>query len=67
MKTDFIYDDQGSVIALRPLTDQARSWCELNLLDDGDTILIEHRFFEAIAEGIAESKLSLRQEKPPPR
>jgi hypothetical protein len=64
--SDFTVQHEGSIILLHPHTDAARSWVDEHIgADNGfqpywPTVVIEPRYFEAIAEGISESGLEVR-------
>lgn len=59
---DFIAAHHGSLITLAPLTDEGKAWCDEHLEDDalwvGRAVAIEPRYFEAIADGIADAGLT---------
>lgn len=62
MSADFHVYDQGSIVLLEPVTDDAKAWCARHLPDDapmwGNAYAVEHRYVEDILDGIAEEGLT---------
>ena len=62
---DFRATNLGSLIALRPISDDAKQWCTDHLPDDAQwfagAVAIEPRYFEPIYEGILEDGLSFAE------
>ena len=62
---DFTYKHQGSVITLTPQTNDARTWCDLNIPPESyfspDTIVIEFRCWPDILDGILSEPLTIRK------
>jgi len=55
---DVIVDNQGTIVLLRPQTDEAMAWIEENIGRGNGyqpywpTVLVEHRFADGIIEGM---------------
>jgi hypothetical protein len=62
-KPDFVFRDEGSIVMLQPVSEAAKGWADDHLPDDrlvwGPHIVIDHRMFPPIAEGIADAGLVL--------
>jgi hypothetical protein len=62
-KPDFVFSDEGSIVMLQPVSDAAKDWADENLPDDrlvwGPHVIVEHRYFADIAEGIEADGLVL--------
>jgi hypothetical protein len=62
---DFIVEDHGSIILLRPITDAAREWVEEYIGEDNGyqglwpTVTIEGRYLARIIDGIREDGLAI--------
>ena len=62
---DFALDNHGSVIFLRPLTDLAREWVDVNIGQENGfqpfwpTVLVEPRYVAYICEGIEADGLAV--------
>lgn len=60
---DFDIADHGSIIILRPLTEDARYWVDDNLSPDtqwfGGGAAIERRYFEPIHAGVLDAGLTI--------
>ncbi|HXZ32197.1 MAG TPA: hypothetical protein VEH30_07945 [Terriglobales bacterium] len=62
MKFDFALRDEGSIILLQPVTQAAQDWAEMYLADAlrfGAAVVIEHRYIDAILDGIREAGLTV--------
>lgn len=65
MNTDFVLEHQGTIAILRPLTDRAKAWVEDNVSQEGyqpcwPMLIIEHRYVEAIIDGLLGDGLTMR-------
>jgi hypothetical protein len=62
---DFLLEDYGSIILLRPVTASAREWVETNIGEDNGyqglwpTVTIEGRYLARIIDGIREDGLAI--------
>jgi hypothetical protein len=60
---DFIFTYHGTIGLLRPLTEAAEEWLDANIADDaqwfGNALAIEHRYIDAIIDGIINDGLSV--------
>jgi hypothetical protein len=62
---DFLLEDHGSLVLLRPLTACAREWVEKNIGRDNGfqpywpTVVIEPRYVQAILDGIVEAEMTV--------
>jgi hypothetical protein len=60
---DFIVEDHGSIILLKPVTAGAREWVEENIGEDNGyqglwtTVTLEGRYLAPILEGISQAGL----------
>jgi len=60
---DFLLEDYGSIILLRPVTASAREWVETNISEDNGyqglwpTVTLESRYLAPILEGISQAGL----------
>lgn len=67
-KPDFRFENHGSIAFIRPLNDGAVAWVEEHIGQDNGyqpqwpTVLVEHRFAEAILEGILADGFLLESE-----
>lgn len=63
-EVDFTVQNEGSIFLLGVHTDAARAWVEENLPKDhqtwGNTVVVEHRYIEAIVNGILTDGLKVR-------
>jgi len=63
---DFLCENHGSIVLLRPLTPSATSWLEEHIGQDNGfqpywpTCVIEHRYIWPILEGIQNDGLGVR-------
>ncbi len=59
-EVDFLLEDYGSIILLRPVTDSAREWVDMHIGEDNGyqplwpTVTIEGRYVHPVLEGIQE-------------
>jgi hypothetical protein len=62
-QADFLVTGGGSVYLLHPLSDAAREWVGGHIPDDaqwlGRAVAVEHRYIEAIVDGIVGDGLSV--------
>lgn len=62
--TDFKVSDEGTVIALYVISDEARCWADINLPPDtwlnDEVCIIDRRYFPDIEAGIVMDGLTLR-------
>lgn len=64
-RSDFSLENHGSVFLLKPLTSVAISWVEEHIGQDNGwqpyfpTIVIEHRYVEAVIDGITADGLGV--------
>jgi hypothetical protein len=62
---DFLLEDYGSIILLRPVTASAREWVKDNIGEDNGyqglwpTVTIEGRYLARIIDGIREDGLAI--------
>ena len=60
---DFTVQNHGTVYLLEPKTPEADEWVEEHLPDDamwmGNSVAIEHRYIDAIVDGIQDDGLSV--------
>lgn len=60
---DFHLSDQGSIVMLKALTDEAHIWVNDNIPDDatylGTFLVIEHRYADDIITGITDDGLTV--------
>jgi hypothetical protein len=62
---DFIVENHGSIILLKPVTASAREWVEENIGEDNGyqdlwpTVTIEGRYLARIIDGIREDELAV--------
>lgn len=53
---DFTVRDEFSIFLLTPVSADAREWVEANLGDEittwGDSVVVEHRYIQAIIDGL---------------
>jgi hypothetical protein len=62
---DFLLEDYGSIILLRPVTASAREWVETNIGEGNGyqglwpTVTIEGRYLARIIDGIREDGLTI--------
>lgn len=63
MNPDITIQDEGTIVLFTPVTDAGTDWCAEHLPDDcprfGSAFAIEHRFAEAIADGMSNDGLAL--------
>lgn len=64
--TDFYYRNEGSIILLIPNTEDSQEWINENLCIDlcqkqGSNIIIDHRSFSIIEEGIEKDGLIIEE------
>jgi hypothetical protein len=65
-EVDFLFENHGSIILLRPVTAGAREWVDTNIGEDNGfqplwpTVTIEARYVHPILEGIREDGLARR-------
>jgi hypothetical protein len=65
LQQDFIVENHGSIILLRPITDAAREWVQEHIGEDNGyqpywpTVLVEPRYLGPIIDGIVEHGLSV--------
>jgi hypothetical protein len=56
LQADFLYQHEGSIGLLFPMTDEARSWVDEHISSDaqwfGKGLVIEWRYLDSIIEGI---------------
>lgn len=67
---DFAVANHGTVWTFRPLTPDARSWWAGNVQAGatlGSSYAVEHRYAEAILDGIAQDGLCAQPDLPPSR
>lgn len=61
---DFVIEDNGSIILLRPITEAAKEWIEEHLPEDrmyfGNAVVVEPRYIADIASGIEADGLTWR-------
>lgn len=61
--TDFIVRNEGTIVLLRPVSAAAKAWAQYHLPSDavgwGDSIVIEHRYFGDILNGITADGLGV--------
>jgi predicted thioesterase len=66
MTTDFGVRCEGTIWVLTPLNDAAREWIKDNLPSDattwGSSIIVEHRYMDAIREGIREDGFTMEMD-----
>jgi hypothetical protein len=62
IETDFIINDQRTVFSVRPVSDHAREWLDEHVDDDalwfGNSLVVEHRFIEALVDGFSNDGLT---------
>lgn len=62
-QTDFEIADHGSIIILRPTSDNAKYWVDYNIPEDAQWgfggVVIERRYFEPIYDGISADGLTI--------
>ena len=67
-QADFIYQHEGTIGLLYPVTADARAWIEEHISSDaqwfGHALVIEWRYVDPIIEGITDNGLEVR---PPSR
>ena len=61
--TDFLVQNEGTIIVLFPETDEAYSWVEEHINPDAQRwgrggVVVEHRYFPDILEGITADGLT---------
>ena len=60
--TDFIIQNEGSILLFRPLTDAAREWIEEHLQEDatwfGEALVVQHRYASDLAMGMLAAGLT---------
>jgi hypothetical protein len=68
LQADFLYQHEGSIGLLYPVTDEARAWVEEHISDDaqwfGSGLVIEWRYVDHLIGGITDDGLEVR---PPSR
>jgi hypothetical protein len=57
MPNDFLVMDHGSIVVIRPPTDEALQWLDDNVADEGwqwldDSLCVDHRYAAPLIEGI---------------
>jgi len=61
---DVLIRNEGTVFLFNPLTSKAKQWMEQNVHPDaqwfGTTLVVEHRFAWALAQGMKDDGLVLR-------
>lgn len=61
--TDFTIRDEGSIFLVLPVTEEAQTWVNENIPDDGMTyggaVVVEHRYIEPIVCGIIADGLTV--------
>lgn len=62
MRTDFLVNDCGSIVVIRPLTKKAHAWVDSNVESEGwqwlcGSLCIDHRFAAPVIEGMREAGL----------
>jgi len=64
--TDFIFANHGSICLLTPVSDDAKAWIDLHVLDGNDEVqmwgggvTIEPRYVWPILEGIADAGMTV--------
>jgi len=62
--SDFRIENHGSIVVVQPLTPEATAWVEENVPTEpwqwlGGGLCVEHRYAEAIVEGIGEDGLNV--------
>ena len=62
-QSDFIYQHEGTIGLLYPVTDAARAWVDEHISDDaqwfGKGLVIEWRYVDPIIEGITRDGLGV--------
>lgn len=65
METDFIFKNHGAIVTLTPLSKKALKWSSENIdtvsWQNPDSIEIEPRLFDDIAEGIKRDGMTLEK------
>ena len=64
--TDFLIDDQGTIVRLTPLSDGARQWLEDNVEAEpwqwlGRSLCIDHRYADDLISGAVADGLEVSQ------
>lgn len=62
--SDFLFSDHGSICLLTPASETAKAWLSANVQDEsanwfGNSLAIEPRYMDAIAEGIMADGLTI--------
>jgi hypothetical protein len=65
MMADITVIDEGTILLLKPETDQGREWLDENIGRDNSyqpywpTVVVEHRFVEAILDGMEQDGVTV--------
>jgi len=61
-QTDFLIDNQRTIFAVIPVSDEGRAWIDEHVADDalwfGKSLIVEHRFIESLVDGFQSDGLT---------